>query len=185
MIHSLHCIVDCVWEENPSGSLSSRRSVELASNESLCWLVANPFHVLQEHLLAAAVVGLRCPAVGMPGDPLRHFKRSSILQEVRDSGSSQRMGRECIRQLQATISSLAERGRSQRRIASELRIDRETVCRYLRLANRPFRSPALSGKRIENQPFRSLASKQRRHSPNQPFRLPADLTFGKDFRRSA
>ena len=41
--------------------------------------------------------------------------------------------------LQTTIYSLAERGWSQRRIASELGINRETVRRYLRLAN-----PAIS-----------------------------------------
>jgi hypothetical protein len=37
--------------------------------------------------------------------------------------------------LQTTIYSLAERGSSQRRIASELGINRETVSRYLRLGN--------------------------------------------------
>ena len=47
--------------------------------------------------------------------------------------------------LQTTIYSLAVRGWSQRRIASELGINCETVRRYLRLANRPFRSPALTG----------------------------------------
>jgi hypothetical protein len=36
--------------------------------------------------------------------------------------------------LQTTIYSLADRGWSQRRIASELEINRETVRRYLRLA---------------------------------------------------
>jgi predicted transcriptional regulator len=36
--------------------------------------------------------------------------------------------------LRATIYSLADRGWSQRRIASELGINRETVRRYLRLA---------------------------------------------------
>ena len=41
--------------------------------------------------------------------------------------------------LQTTIYSLADRGWSQRRIASELGINRETVRRYLRLAN-----PAIS-----------------------------------------
>jgi DNA-binding transcriptional regulator LsrR (DeoR family) len=41
--------------------------------------------------------------------------------------------------LQTTIYSLADRGWSQRRIASELGINRETVRRYLRLAK-----PAIS-----------------------------------------
>jgi DNA-directed RNA polymerase specialized sigma24 family protein len=41
--------------------------------------------------------------------------------------------------LQTTIYSLADRGWSQRRIASELGINRETVGRYLRLAK-----PAIS-----------------------------------------
>ena len=34
----------------------------------------------------------------MTGNPLGHLQRSSILQEIRDSGSPKRMGRECIRQ---------------------------------------------------------------------------------------
>jgi transposase len=46
--------------------------------------------------------------------------------------------------LQTTIYSLADRGWSQRRIASELRINRETVGRYLRLAK-----PAISTTGVE------------------------------------
>src|SRR3984893_18357180 len=51
--------------------------------------------------------------------------------------------------LQTTIYSLADRGWSQRRIASELGINRETVRRYLRLAK-----PAISitGKQAEETP---------------------------------
>jgi predicted transcriptional regulator len=48
--------------------------------------------------------------------------------------------------LQTTIYSLAERGWSQRRIASELGINRETVRRYLRLAK-----PAISIKVPESR----------------------------------
>jgi hypothetical protein len=44
--------------------------------------------------------------------------------------------------LQTTIYSLADRGWSQRRIAGELGIDRETVGRYLRLAGKA--KPAIS-----------------------------------------
>src|ERR1700751_2738254 len=44
--------------------------------------------------------------------------------------------------LQTTIYSLADRGWSQRRIARELGIDRETVGRYLRLAGKA--KPAIS-----------------------------------------
>src|SRR6266404_376819 len=46
--------------------------------------------------------------------------------------------------LQTTIHSLADRGWSQRRIASELGINRETVGRYLRLAK-----PAISTTGVE------------------------------------
>jgi orotate phosphoribosyltransferase-like protein len=57
--------------------------------------------------------------------------------------------------LQTTIYSLAERGWSQRRIASELGINRETVRRYLRLAK-----PAISitGKQAEATPSKPAIS---------------------------
>jgi DNA-binding transcriptional regulator LsrR (DeoR family) len=48
--------------------------------------------------------------------------------------------------LQATIYSLANRGWSQRRISNNLGINRETVRRYLRLAN-----PAISIASSEDQ----------------------------------
>jgi hypothetical protein len=75
--------------------------------------------------------------------------------------------------LQTTIHSLADRGWSQRHIASEVEINGETVRWYLRL-----RKPAISiagseEERLENQPFRSPGTKQGTHSENQPIRLPA------------
>ena len=89
--------------------------------------------------------------------------------------------------LQTTIYNLAERGWSQRRIASELGINRETVSRYSRLAKPAIsiagseeadrkpavQSPRLWGSGIENRPFRSPANELRRHGQNQPFRFTA------------
>ena len=73
--------------------------------------------------------------------------------------------------LQHSILTLAGNGWSNRRIARELGINRETVGKYLLLArpkpaistpaptliqiqNQPFRSPALALPQIQNQPFR-------------------------------
>ena len=73
--------------------------------------------------------------------------------------------------LQRSILTLAGNGWSNRRIARELGINRETVGKYLVLArskpaistpgsetdpnsNQPFRSPALDLPQIQNQPFR-------------------------------
>ncbi len=76
--------------------------------------------------------------------------------------------------LQTTIYSLADRGWSQRRIASELGINRETVGRYLRLAKPAISTTGtLRRARLQNQPFRSPGNTQGRKSQNQPFRLPA------------
>jgi hypothetical protein len=49
-------------------------------------LVPNSFHVLQEHLLAAAVIEFRCPAVGVAGDSLSGFQGAVIFQKIRDPG---------------------------------------------------------------------------------------------------
>ena len=68
--------------------------------------------------------------------------------------------------LQTTIYSLADRGWSQRRIASELGINRETVRRYLRLAN-PAISIAGSEEGADRKPAISITGKQ------VGFRLPA------------
>jgi predicted transcriptional regulator len=57
--------------------------------------------------------------------------------------------------LQTTIYSLADRGWSQRRIASELGINRETVRRYLRLA-KPAISIAGSEEEADRKPAISI-----------------------------
>jgi len=44
------------------------------------------FHVLQKHLLAAAVIELRRPAVGMSGNALSGFKGPIIFKKIRDAG---------------------------------------------------------------------------------------------------
>jgi hypothetical protein len=56
-------------------------------------LVANPFHVFQEHFLPAAVIEFRRPAVGVPGDPLGGFKSAVIFQKIRNAGRPEGVGR--------------------------------------------------------------------------------------------
>ena len=55
-------------------------------------LIPNPFHVLQEHLLTAAVRKFRGSAVGVASDGLRDLQSSSILQVVGDAGGPERTG---------------------------------------------------------------------------------------------
>jgi len=43
-------------------------------------------HVLQEHLLTAAVIEFRGPAVGVASDPLGGFQGAVICQKIRDTG---------------------------------------------------------------------------------------------------
>ena len=52
----------------------------------------NPLHVLEEDLLAAAVIKFRGPAVGVAGDSLSRFKSTVILQEIRDAGCPDECG---------------------------------------------------------------------------------------------
>ena len=69
--------------------------------------------------------------------------------------------------LQTTIYSLADRGWSQRRIASELGINRETVRRYLRLA-KPAISTAGSEEGADRNPAISITGKQAEHADSKP-----------------
>jgi hypothetical protein len=41
--------------------------------------------------LAATIVQLGCPAVGVTGYPLGHFKIAAILEKIRDPGCADRM----------------------------------------------------------------------------------------------
>jgi hypothetical protein len=43
-------------------------------------------HILQKHLLAAAVIEFRSVAVGMASNPLRALKGAAIFHEARDTG---------------------------------------------------------------------------------------------------
>jgi len=45
--------------------------------------------VFQQHLLAAAVIKLGGPAVGVAGDALSGFKGAVVLQKIRDAGRSE------------------------------------------------------------------------------------------------
>ena len=38
------------------------------------FLIPNPLHILEQNLLAAAVIELRCQAVRVAGDSLSHFE---------------------------------------------------------------------------------------------------------------
>jgi hypothetical protein len=54
--------------------------------------IANPLLVFEKHLLAAPIIELRCAAVSVAGDSLSDLQRSSVLQVVRDTGSSEGVG---------------------------------------------------------------------------------------------
>jgi predicted transcriptional regulator len=80
--------------------------------------------------------------------------------------------------LQTTIYSLADRGWSQRRIASELGINRETVRRYLRLA-KPAISTAGSEEGADRNPAISITGKQAEHADSKPAISIAGLGAGR------
>ena len=69
--------------------------------------------------------------------------------------------------LQTTIYSLAGRGWSQRRIASELGINRETVRRYLRLA-KPAISITGSEEEADRKPAISITGEQAEATQSKP-----------------
>src|SRR6202040_3811362 len=69
--------------------------------------------------------------------------------------------------LQTTIYSLADRGWSQRRIASELGVNRETVRRYLRLAN-PAISITGSEEGADRKPAISITGEQAEATQSKP-----------------
>ncbi len=48
--------------------------------------IPNALHILQEHLLASAVIEFCGPAVGVASDSLSGFKGAVIFQEIRDAG---------------------------------------------------------------------------------------------------
>ena len=69
--------------------------------------------------------------------------------------------------LQTTIYSLADRGWSQRRIASELGINRETVGRYLRLA-KPAIPTTGAEKGVSAEPAIPITGKQAGEDESKP-----------------
>jgi hypothetical protein len=48
--------------------------------------IPNPFHILEQNLLTAAVIEFCGPAIGMAGDALCSFKGAVIFQKIRDAG---------------------------------------------------------------------------------------------------
>jgi transposase len=70
--------------------------------------------------------------------------------------------------LQTTIYSLRDRGWSRRRIARELGIDRETVGRYLQLANAAISTPGLEGVREANPAISTTGPGRGRKSQCEP-----------------
>jgi hypothetical protein len=77
--------------------------------------------------------------IEIKGFKTSHFKESTTAPLNREAMVSMGMSNVLKVSLQTTIYSLAQRGWSQRRIAKELGINRETVGRYLRLSK-----PAIS-----------------------------------------
>ena len=53
------------------------------------WSVPNPLHIFEQHLLTAAVIKLRGPAVGVAGYPLGGFQGAVIFQKICDPGRSE------------------------------------------------------------------------------------------------
>ena len=82
----------CVFH---SGSLGRqafyqvRRIQECSSNCS----VPNPLHILEQNLLAAAVIEFGGSAVGVPGNALGRLQRPVIFQKIRDAGRPERVRR--------------------------------------------------------------------------------------------
>ena len=53
--------------------------------------ISDSFHILQEHLLPAAVIQFRGPTIGVTGDSLSGFKSAVIFQKIRDAGRPKRV----------------------------------------------------------------------------------------------
>ena len=69
--------------------MMAERGITLSQPDTLVrsWKsVPNPLHVLEQNLLAAAVIEFRGPAVGVAGDSLSGFKGAVIFQKIRDAG---------------------------------------------------------------------------------------------------
>jgi hypothetical protein len=47
--------------------------------------IPNPLHILQKHLLTAAVIEFRGPAIGVAGNALSGFQGAVIFQKIRDA----------------------------------------------------------------------------------------------------
>ena len=86
--------------------------------------------------------------------------------------------------LQTTIYSLADRGWSQRRIASELGINRETVCRYLRLA-KPAISITGSEEEADRKPAISINGEQAEATQSKPAISTTGVWAGRRSRRES
>ena len=54
--------------------------------------IADPLHVLEQDLLAAAIIEFRSAAVGMAGDSLSSLQGAFIFQKIRDAGSLPKSG---------------------------------------------------------------------------------------------
>ena len=59
----------------------------LAERSGCRWRsIANPLHVLEQNLLATAVIEFRGSAVGVAGDSLSGFKGAVIFKKIGDTG---------------------------------------------------------------------------------------------------
>jgi len=64
--------------------------------------IANPFHILQQNLLAAAVIELCGAAVGMAGDSLGGFKGSLVAARIRTRNGTTQHAFLCTEMLKIT-----------------------------------------------------------------------------------
>jgi hypothetical protein len=51
--------------------------------------IPNSLHILEQNLLATAVIEFRGPAIGVTGDSLSGFQGAVIFQKIRDAGRSE------------------------------------------------------------------------------------------------
>jgi hypothetical protein len=58
----------------------------LKKGESSSALIPDSLHILEQNLLAAAVIQLCGPAIGVAGDSLSGFQGAVIFQKIRDAG---------------------------------------------------------------------------------------------------
>ena len=59
-------------------------SCGLRHGESSSASISNPFHILEQNLVASPIVEIRSPALGVPADSLGGFNGAVIFEEIGD-----------------------------------------------------------------------------------------------------